>query len=459
MPAMPSLDHGPPDHPLFSRDEPLAGEIRRMIAWCRLLFEDDAHETARYAAWHVPEGAVEPMVSRIRAGLVPPEAFEVLAGFTALVQPKEYRMRFIWAGAWELMDAESTEAADDGDVDPESLLMEEELEEIAEIERSAGPEAADHFRQVLLEEIEDEQRRQRERAARFEARLAAEPHLRAVLPRPGSQGRRPRTQKPAAAPPPDRVAMADRVAPIGADGSRRYAACKVRPILWHNRTCGPAWAALCAAYDAVGAGSHAGLSRLRALADASPGSPAIAWLDEMAHRISGDDRRAAAAAARLDTALASGAFGMRDVRALSYVCITREQVMVEHGTAIGDAWLRLGAFHHHTKSPLEDPSLDMTPRERKAIARSAKAGDPTAQLITSMDVMLDHLKAAARRDEELEGPFHGLGIVPKDVEEPLDEALFYLTHGFRQLYALELLREALPKLEGWAAEQGFQVSP
>ncbi|APR88641.1 hypothetical protein A7982_13990 [Minicystis rosea] len=449
---MASLDHHPPDHSLFSRDEPLAGEIRRMIAWCRLLLEDDPHATAHDAAWHVPEGAVEPLVSRIRAGLVPPEAFEVLAGFTALVQSKEYRMRFVWAGAWELMDTESKEAADDGDADPASLLTDEELEEIAEIERSSGPEAAADLRQVILDEIADEQRRERERVERLEARIAAEPHLRAVIAGPDGRGRRPRTQKPAAAPPPDTMATADRVAPIAADGARRYSARKVRPILWHNRTCGPAWAALCAAYDVVGAGSHAGLSRLRAIADASPGSPAIAWLDEMAHRISRDDRRAAAAAARLDTALASGVFGMRDVRAIYVVSATREQVMVEHGTAIADAWLRLAAFHR-TETTIEDPPLDMTPGERKAITRSAKAGDPRAQLIASIDVMLDHLKTAERRDEELEGPFHTLGVVPSDVEEPLDKALFYLTHGFRRLYALELLRDALPKLEAWAAEQ------
>jgi hypothetical protein len=50
---------------------------------------------------------------------------------------------------------------------------------------------------------------------------------------------------------------------------------------------------------------------------------------------------------------------------------------------------------------------------------------------------------------DLEGPFHGLDAVPREVDEMLDRALHYLIHGFREVHALELLRDGVPRLSAW----------
>src|SRR5262245_78719 len=97
------LEGGPPNHALFSGDEPVADELHRMLAWCRLLLEDDRWQSALDDAWSVPDGAAPRLAELVRAGEAPPSAYELLAGLTGVVLAKDYRMRPIWAGAWALL--------------------------------------------------------------------------------------------------------------------------------------------------------------------------------------------------------------------------------------------------------------------------------------------------------------------------------------------------------------------
>lgn len=440
---------GPPNHALFSGEEPLAGELRRMLAWCRLLLDGERWQEALDDAWAVPDGAAPRLVARIRAGEAPPVAYEVLAGLTGVVLTKDYRMRPIWAGAWALM--EPVGKGEDADDDPEALLSEDDRDELAEIERSFGRSAADVAREAILEELAGERKHRAERRAKREAMMAEQPdlapYLRAAAAGPSARdlrrGRAPKRE----APTPELLAAADRTAVLGVRSASRFEAREARPILWHYREAGAAWEALCAALDAVGAASHAGLDRLSALADAHAASPAITWLDAMARCVSRDDDRAAARTAHLDALLDAGAFG---AHAREHLLVLR-RVRDEQGLAVHDAWLRLGASRKGA-AQREDPRDKLSPEQRRAILRGAKEGDPTAQLLVSMDAMYDRIVAEERREEELDGPFETLGDVPKDVEETIDGALHDLTHGFREAYALELLCEGVPRLEAWLRE-------
>ena len=47
-----------------------------------------------------------------------------------------------------------------------------------------------------------------------------------------------------------------------------------------------------------------------------------------------------------------------------------------------------------------------------------------------------------------------LFVVPPEMDEVLGRALHYLMHGFRATYALELLRDGVPRLSAWMAARG-----
>jgi hypothetical protein len=439
------LEGGPPNHALFSGAEPLRDELRRMLAWCRLLLDDDRWQDALDDAWKVPDGAAPRLVQIIRAGQAPPVAYEVLAGLSGVVLTKDYRMRPIWAGAWALI--EPVGKRDDADEDPEALLSEDDRDELAEIERSFGKAAADAAREAILAELEGERA---ERKARREAMMAEQPdlapYLRAAAAGPSARDLRRGRAPKRAAPSPELLAAADRTALLGVRAASRFEAREARAILWHYREAGAAWEAFCAALDAVGAASHAGLDRLSALADAHAESPAITWLDAIARRVSRDEERGAARMDRLEALLDSGELGAHAREHLFLLKRVRE----EDGLAIHDAWLRLGALRKSPEHRL-DPRDRLSPGQRRAILRGAKEGDPAAQLLVSMDAMYDRLVAEERREEELDGPFDTLGDVPKDIEETIDGALHTLMHGFREAYALELLRDGVPRLEAMLA--------
>lgn len=436
-------------HALFSTDTPVDDELHRMLAWVDLLRDGEGWSDALDDAGKVPDGAAGPLVELILAGEAPPVALEVLAGLSGMIQTKDYRMLLVRAAAWDLIVTRD-ESKGPGLTDEERLAVEDP---------ESGDEATLQRATVKLEaHLADLHRRlaEAEEKAQHEAIASSDPvtgkFMRAQWTGPQAS-KLIRGQIPAfgAQPPGERERTAARVIPLGLDGATRQSARETRPILWVYRDQGPVWAALCAALDAVGAASHAGLERLRALAEAHPDSPSITWLAEMSYRVA-RDQKAAGYAARLDALLGSGALGRNAPRFVYVLRHAREKEMEQKGLSIHDAWLRLGALHR--PAPRREDARDQAPPAlRAAIRRGAKKGLPGAVAITKMDALYDGLVAEEQREMELEGPFSGLNDVPEEVTQLLDHALHYLIHGFREAYALELLRDAAPRFEGWLAEE------
>ena len=100
----------------------------------------------------------------------------------------------------------------------------------------------------------------------------------------------------------------------------------------------------------------------------------------------------------------------------------------------------------------------MEPREahyppRAAVQRAARRGHPTALLLEGMERLGERLRASERADEEREGPFYGLLLVPPEIGDTLDEVAHHGVLGFRETYGLELLRDACPRLVTWLASR------
>jgi len=434
------LEDGPPLHALFSTDAPLDAELRRMLAWVHVIRDSDDWQDALDDASEVPDDAPEPLLEHIRQGDVPPFALDVLAGLTGTILTKDYRMCFLWAAAWGLLERPPGEPLPDDDAEVAEETLEQVEERIADLK---GQLAALQEHQKVLE-IEE----QRKAEAGVDPQV--EIFMRARQAGPQARDLRRGIEPDLATPSADHQSTAARVALLGFDGTDRFSARESRMILWHYRDMGPAWVALCAALDAVGAASHAGLERLSALADAHPDSPAILWLAEIACRVARDDK-ALARAAQLDALLDSGTLGQNAPHLVYILKHGREHEMAKNGTAIHDAWLRLGGMHR-PEPPHEDARDKLTPAQRAAIRRGAKQGLPGAVAIVAMDAFYDRIISEEQREIALEGPFRGLHSPPPEVGKMVDHALHYLIHGFREAYSLELLRDGIPRLEAWLSE-------
>jgi hypothetical protein len=393
-----------------------ADEARRMIAAARAIMDGDDPDAAVELAWYAVDGAARAAFDLAEAGALPLAAVDVVAGLTGLSRPKDYGVKPIWSLAWELVDEPAQDAA---------LLDEDTLEIIASMEAACGPDAARELRERF------------EKAER-EERAGQDP---GSAPEPPAEGRERRRADRAAtdrAWASERAALADRIGLLGAGGSSRADLREARPLLWLSRGAGPAWEALCMAFDAVGAASPVGLDRLGALADASPGSPAILWLDELACRLARERGRASRRAEALDTLLGSGAFG-RNASAIALSIGLGRKALAEQGDRAHDAWLRLAASRR-ADTPRTAAYRDTLPPVDDAARRGAgQRGGGLARILPGLS------EGWARAERE--GPFYELDDVPHDVDGVLDPIAHMMVLGFRELYGLELLRAALPRLE------------
>lgn len=393
--------------------EPPVAEARRMVVAARAVLEGEDPDGAVEQAWYAVDGAARAAFELAEAGALPMAAVEVAAGLTGVARPKDYGVRPIWNVAWALL-GEAREQ-------DEALLDEDALEMVASMEAACGPEAARELRDRFAELSREERA---ERADEEAGGAAAE------------QG-----------PPPkgERALLADRIALLGAGGSTRSELHEARPLLWINRDCGPAWEALCMAFDVVGAGSFASLDRLGAVVEGTPGSPALLWLDEIACRVAREKGRAARRAAALDKLLGNGGFG-KNAAALAISVSLGRRALEENGDRAHDAWLRLAATRRADPPVVARLGQDMPPAERTAIRRAARRGDNIAQMLLEMEEQHEALGKAEREDAEREGPFYGLTTVPPEVEQAIEDVAHAMVLGFRELYGLELLRDALPRL-------------
>jgi hypothetical protein len=224
-------------------------------------------------------------------------------------------------------------------------------------------------------------------------------------------------------------------------------------MLWINRDCGLAWEALCMAIDAIGAASFAGLERLHALAGENPKLPAVLWLDEIACRTAREDSRAEHRARELDALLCGPVYG-KNARSVAAGSELGRELFEEQGTRIHDAWLRLAAAPRIEMPRIERLGEEMPAAERAAVRKAARRGDATAKMILHLEEGSDRMAAAERADEERAGPFYEFKRVPEDVSETIDSVMHCAMLGFRELYGLELLREALPELEEAVGKAG-----
>ncbi|WP_156338931.1 hypothetical protein [Chondromyces crocatus] len=355
-------------------------EARRLMVAAREILDGEDSDSAIEQAWYAVDGAARAAVDLVAAGSVPLSVVEVAAGLTGLARPKDYGVKALWALAWELLALQRREA-------PIRLLDEDALEMVASMEAACGPEAARELR-VRFAEVE----REEQRALGGGADDAA-----GVDPEEGCRH--------------EREAAAYRIAVLGAGGSSRSDLAEGRALLWERfgregdpERRGSVWEPLCRAFDVIGAGCAASLERLGALVDASPRSPALLWLDELACRVAREDARATRRAALLDEALGSAVFGRNAPSLAISVAVGRKRLR-EHGERIHEAWRRLAA------------------------TRRGEGG------------------GVAREEAEQRGPFHELSAVPPEVDVVLDDIAHALVLGFRELYGLELLQDALPRLE------------
>jgi hypothetical protein len=199
------------------------------------------------------------------------------------------------------------------------------------------------------------------------------------------------------------------------------------------------------AFDVLGAGSFASLDRLGALVDGAGGSPALLWLDEIACRVAREQGRAARRAEALDALLGSGEFGKNAATLAISVSLGRK-ALEENGDRAHDAWLRLAATRRADPPSGVRLGEDMPPAERTAIRKAARRGDGIAQMLLEMEEQHAALGRVEREDAEREGPFYGLASVPAEVDQAIEDVAHAMVLGFRELYGLELLRDALPRL-------------
>lgn len=448
----PDPTHLPDDYPepvpLFS--DPAAStadELRRMIAWARYLLHTD-DEDLDYLVdrlWELPLYAPEPLVERIRAGEAPPLALEVLAGLQGIVSAQDHCIHHIWDAAWALARPEP-ETGDEPPLTPAS---------VAAIEREIGPVAAEKLRTEREERARARRAHEREVIeAAIAEHAGGDPkltqiHRNAYLTRDRVGITAGGLVRPGRGAPPegaaDHLAAAFRAAPIGAGGEEQHDAAVARPALWHYRALGLHWEALAAAFDAVCAASHAGRERLHALADAHPDSPSLAWLDEIASRVADEGDRAWDCSFRIDELLGESTYGRNALLLIRSVEPLRTE-LEDQATALHDAWLRLGASRRVRAGG--DPFDDLSPNARVMLRRAARAGDPVALQVWSAAAFSSTLHAEDRDEEEQEGPFHGLA---PDLarSKAVDPAVRALVLGFREIYGMELLRDAVPRLELW----------
>lgn len=383
--------------------EPRASVLKKMCASARSLFDADDLEDVISDAWFNLEGAVATLFDDYLAGRVPLVALEAACAYSAILRPKSYGVRPIWQAVQAFCYAEEV---DDGD--------DEEDEEIEAFEREI-------FERELAK-IEDEEEREQTRRALMPVKA---PKGREILP--------------------EEAAFADRYGPLGIGDSSLYDVRKTRPILWHNREVGPVWEGLCAAFDALGGASHAGMERLSKVASKEGVSIAVLWLDEVVCRVTDNEAGAAKRRAELDARLADERFGKNRAKLPPVLRLARRK-LGEDRAKVYDAWLKIPSI---LKAPERAGLLgeDKTPQEAAAIRRAAKEGDGVAKLILDMEEGARRIVEAERREEELAGPFHGMYGVPQEIGMPIEAALHYLLLGYRELLGLEYLVDALPRLE------------
>ena len=223
------------------------------------------------------------------------------------------------------------------------------------------------------------------------------------------------------------MAVADRVALLGFGDQLWDLLPQERRALHRMQHVGVPAQALLHAIDAVAAGSHAAIESLDTLARAHPGHAWLDYLVEVAQRIS---RAPSVRVARPSAPLLPTSHALDSAR---------EMLDAETLGPAADAWLTLGAHH-----------------ERGAHARAEGLdADLQTDLDLDEDEHPDDIAAAAAEREAIQrecGPFYELSP-PEAAREAVAEAVWPLLVGFRSLYGLELVTEALPQARAWLAQQ------
>ncbi len=407
----------------------------------RAAFFGPSAEDVSSELWSLTEGSAEAALPLVASGRISPTVFRALAGLSALGNAKDYHMKSWWTCAWLLV-------VDDNplDLQDDPLLSNDDLRRIGELGRSSGDAAAEVYRESIETTKTAERERARARAAKRDRQgekteSARDGHIRRTFEL--AQRIRSGDVTPRPAPAPELVETFARLAPIGAGGPMRIEFETERPILFTNRTLGVPWQALCAAFDAIGAASHAGLDVLHATAIAQPESPSVLWLCRVAAELAGD-RRSAGYHAQLSALLATGAFGINAAE-LAIAMRLGEEHLRKTGTSLQDAWLRLASL------PRDDTPLagmeELAPAKVAKLRRAAKDGFGPAITLEAMGATLEDLLRREREAERSRGPFSGLYNIPVEVTRAIDGVCHYALLGFRELYGLELLVDALPQME------------
>jgi hypothetical protein len=392
-----------------------------------------------------------PTLARVKAGELPAAALGALAGLGGFVQLGDYGMNAFWNIAVELLSPIA------GNPTEGTLLTDEQLQSIAEVEANHGAEAADVLRTQLEEQAAHAlgERAERRTALLQLPKEIAEgmPELAKLVPFQDDElpeirlaqhlfRRRRLTNAPS-----DHKAWADRIGPMGISVPRLDRIYAIRPLLWLHRSLGVTWEALCMAVDTIGGCSFASLDRLGSLATGNPSLPSLLWLDEIACRIAGEHRRAARRTQEFDAWL--GMIRVHDgERSEPFASAVQDAraLFTENASRIHDAWLSLAA-EPPPEMPRVKPMEELPLVQHAAIRRLAKRGNADAKDVLELEEVAGELLAAERGQAELLGPFHEMKLLPEAIAGVLDPVLKEGMIAFRQLYGIELLRVALPMVE------------
>lgn len=259
----------------------------------------------------------------------------------------------------------------------------------------------------------------------------------------------------------EEVAAANRIAPLGAGGNARVIIQELRPELYHQRHRGIFYEALLCMMDGISGTSHVALEKLRAIADKNPQSPALLWLDEAASVVSGDEARQTVRRNAVDAHMQSGEFGGKNCgRLASVVGLGRKSF--EQASVYQDLWLRISAAALRDAQERADKEAEFD-RELEELHAKVMALLPNAPQEPQrrkfhrrswLDDVIEQGEAEIRMEEEEYGPFLMTPKVDPQEMLRLDGCTHYALLGFRQLYGLELLRDALPKLGEALSSQG-----
>ncbi len=248
---------------------------------------------------------------------------------------------------------------------------------------------------------------------------------------------------------PEHLALVDQAAPLSVGGITFAALAAQRPVAWFNRHVSVEWEALSCAMD-VFSGSVLARERIVALSNRVPDRAPLAWLAEVVLRLDRQPDAAERYAARVEARLAAGVF--RNTMGLAGLEPYRDDLRRDPDGP-GDAILHLAALPRRGRPRMKDQLGEDVHPLGPRLHRAARAGNDLAKALVAMEAVIEDDAIEVDWERDSQGPFHAL-FPHESLIASLNVGIDAMMSGFRTLYALELLEQAMPTLGAWLAREG-----